>query len=298
MRSHRQSLIDLKLREFNWHRCPRLSILKDCVNLESFFLAGTGPGRDLIEIGKVLVWLKGCKRLRSLTFKDRIALFLMTPILYEPSIHLTSLEYEAAENYPIEDFKNFCLALANQTSLQSLRIKGKTRDQNELEDDGLMNSLSKLVNLTHLNLSKISDTFFDRHIIQIARSLPKLEVWCTSGYGLTDAIWGEIASLGSLRTLILRAATFFTVDGILDYVEELGYGNKGLSVSVIDPFLNSELRRDQWLIQERIAEMVEGEFEAFDDLIPRGDYWLEWFKSSVMLTSIEPETPRFDYSEE
>lgn len=266
LRCHRESLIDLKVIDINWQICPMLSILKDCVNLESFFLSGIGPDNDHydIEIGEVLAWLKGCKNLRSLTFREFMPLSLMIPILSGSSIHLTSLVFDASEDHFIGDFKNFYLALANQTSLQSLRIKGKASNHYEQEDDDLVIALCKLVNLTHLNLTKLSDSLDDRHIIEIARSLPKLEIWCTSGDELSDAIWSEIASMGSLRRLIIRAWTFFTAGGILDYVEKLGPGNKGLFVSIIDPFLSSEIRREKGLIQETFAELVGGEFEADD----------------------------------
>lgn len=130
----------------------------------------------------------------------------------------------------------FYQALANQTSLQSLWLRGgldpRSGDDNAEITDNLAESLSKLVNLTDLRLFEISGCFADRHIVHIASSLPKLEFWSTSGLLLSDVIWGEVACLRSLRTLHLRSMPRFTPDGIIDFLEKLGAGNKGLSLFV------------------------------------------------------------------
>lgn len=48
---------------------------------------------------------------------------------------------------------------------------------------------------------EISNFFDDRHIMQLARSLSKLEFGSTCGNGFIDAIWKAFSSLRSLWSL-------------------------------------------------------------------------------------------------
>lgn len=82
------------------------------------------------------------------------------------------------------------------------------------------------------------------------------------GCSLTDAIWNEVATLRSLRRLELEVLLMsFTVNGILDFIEKLGPGNKDLVLSVKDGNKNSEFSRaEQDLIQEMIAKKVQGSY--------------------------------------
>lgn len=207
---------------------------------------------------ETVAWLSGCKNLRILAFtKFFRAADLITPALSEKSIHLTSLEFEG----PVKHAKLFFTALANQTSLQSLWLRGEV-DESKLEVDILVESLSKLVNLRDLRLRDLPHSFSDRHIIQLASSLPELEVWSTNGFKLTDAIWGEVASLRSLRRLELGNSMNFTPDRILDFINTLGAGNKGLILSLKDADMKGELLlAEQECIQKMIAERIEGRAE-------------------------------------
>lgn len=156
-----------------------------------------------------------------------------------------------------------------------------------LEAEVLVKSLSSLVTLTELYLRETSDSFVDWHIVQLASSLPKLEVGSTSGYGLTDFIWDKVASLRSLRRLELVALTKFTGKGILDFIERLGPGNKGLVLSVRNVDMDSNLSwGEQDVIRERILEKVGGRFGF---TLGRGHHWYAFYKSSVTLTPLDPD---------
>lgn len=275
---HGESLIELKLNFIPQHALTKLSLLKDCTNLVSLSLVGNRLFATDLENSyndaflETVAWLKECKKLRTLAFAEiPSATALLIPILLENSIHLTSLECEC---FGLPDTKKFHQALANQTSLQTLWLKGDG-DVDEFtlgRPDVLVDSLSSLVNLTDLRLTEVSDAFDDQHIVQLANSLPKLEVWSTSGYRLTDAIWGAVASLKSLRRLDLNALTIFTAYGIVDFIDKLGTGNKGLVLAVMNADMDSELSpREQKLIETRIARKVEGRFEFG---MSRGNYWL------------------------
>lgn len=262
---HGESLIELKLDRLSLAAIRRLSLLNGCRNLVSLSLSQNW----LYELGIVrsdffretVAWLKECSKLRifvCLNIHDLTTLFLSTK-----SLHLTSLEYEGAcpvigQNRGI--YVRFHRALAKQTSLQKLYLKGGVI-KSGVDIDGLVNSLSKLVNLKDLRLEGISARFVDQHVVQLASSLLKLEVWSTCGYGLTDAVWGEFVSLRSLRRLELDNPTSLTADGILGFIEKLRPGNKGLILSMTTADLNSDLsREEQELIQEIIAKTVEGTF--------------------------------------
>lgn len=118
------------------------------------------------------------------------------------------------------------------------------------------------MNLTYLSLGAMSESMFDDHIMQLAGSLPKLQVWSTYACVLTDDIWDDVASLRSLRRLNLRALTGFTVDGILEFIEKLGAGNKGLVIYEMH-MAKKHSRKDRDLIQDMMAKKVQGKFKFY-----------------------------------
>lgn len=143
--------------------------------------------------------------------------------------------------------------------MQALWLQ-RVMDEYGLVTDVLVDSLSKLVNLKSLRLKEISESFTDRHIEQLTRSLPKLEILSIGGSKLTDAVWGDFATPKSLQRLDLGALTSFTATSILNFIEKLGPGNNGLLVTYPDNrrrILQAERRK----IQENIAYKVEGTFE-------------------------------------
>lgn len=270
---HGKSLIELQLHELNSSTTPILSLLKHCTNLVSLSLSGTGD--RLTDLDKshsngfleTVAWLKECKKLRTLACNMLFsAPALMTAIFSENSIQLTSLEYEGSIQWDNQKIhRAFHQALGNQTSLKKLWLNGDVVCD-ALDVDGLVESLSKLLNLTYLRLDEISTCFVDRHIVLLASSLPKLEVCLMcNGNGLTDAIWGEFATLRLLRRLEIDSLPSFTVDDILGFIEKLGPGNEGLVLSTTNADRENELFWDVWrqqdCIQEAIIKKVKGRFE-------------------------------------
>lgn len=261
---HGESLTDLRLDICDQSRLPipNLWLLKGCTNLVTLSLIALEPhNADLQVTRKMFAWLKKCTKLRILTFIGFCKPDWIAPILSEKSILLTSLEYEYSD---MRHAETLFQALANQSSLQSLQLTGYTRPC-PVEADVLMNSISKLVNLTHLHLERVCESMVDRHIVQLAGSLPKLEVWSGSAFGLTDAIWGGVASLKSLQGLHLFGLVRFTRDGILDFIEKLGPGNKGLILSGMYAWDLSW--DDRALIRETMVKKVQGRFEFMEALV-------------------------------
>lgn len=264
---HGESLNELSL---TLGKILKISLLTGCTNLVSVSLAAECT-TDL-AILETVAWLKKCEKLRSLTFKNFSGgAGWVAPIFLQNNIHLTSFKQNG---FAVQNPQTLYTALANQTSLQSLWLTGDAHEWSR-DPDLLTESLSKLVNLTYLCLRQLSDFFDDRHIIQLASKLTKLEVWSSSAEMLTDAIWGKVAALKSLRSLELGGSLRFTASGILDFIENLGPGNKGLRLSVtyVDSSPGPAWEHDipeveQILIHERIDKKVEGMFK-----MRTGNYW-------------------------
>lgn len=240
---HEGSLTELKLELGSKETLLNLALLKGCTNLVSLSLTGFTLYYTKLEMSRnnaireIFTWLLECKRLRKLASKSTNLPRWITPILVENGIHLTSLECGSSEmgGSPSE----FYQALASQTSLQSLWLKGHL-ERFAVKPAVMVKCLSKLVLLKDLRLEEISKSFMDQHIVQLAGSLPKLEGWSTHGLMLTDAIWSGVESLGSLQRLELRSSASFTASGILDLIYKLKHGNTGLVLRVIHEGQNSE----------------------------------------------------------
>lgn len=262
---HGDSLKELKLGSINASAMQSLNMLAGCTNLTTLLLTdATNRSVDLKNAHndvflEMVAWLTSCKKLRSVTFRNlRGSQDLLTPMLLENDIHLISLELKG---YAMADAGDFHQALANQPSLQELQLQG---DSDEVGDGvaTLVESLSHLVNLTDLRLQDVSDYFTDEVIGRLARSLPKLEGWWTSGWGVTDAIWRDVANLKWLRRLDMAATSRFTAHGILDFILNLGPGNKGLVLAIMMADVDCDLTEgEQTMIRETIAANIDGRFE-------------------------------------
>ncbi|KAI4127911.1 MAG: hypothetical protein LQ338_002996 [Usnochroma carphineum] len=262
---HRETLTELKLDYVNAEALQSLNLLAGCTNLRTLLLTdGTYRQVNLKDdhndvFLETIAWLRRCKKLRSVTIRSiRGGQDLVTPILLENDIHLNNLELKG---YIMADARDFHQALSNQPSLQELQLQG---DSDEAGDGVaiLVESLSQLSNLTDLRLQDVSDYFTDEVIGRLARSLPKLEGWWTSGWGVTDGIWRDVAKLKSLRRLDMAALSRFTANGILDFVLNLGPGNKGLVLAIMMADVDCDLsEEEQNTIRETMAARVDGRFE-------------------------------------
>lgn len=291
--SHGKSLVELRLNNLPAPTIQELWLLKDCTNLVSLSLAGRALCVIPVQIFhwnallKTVAWLKECKKLRILSVTNVLSAHALTAlILLENDIHLISLEYKGGDGFLESEM--FYKALSNCTSLQYLDLK-EDNEMKEEEADRVVESLSKLVNLTDLCLGEESYLLNDRQVARLARSLPKLENWSTGGYKLTDAIWSPLASLRSLRRVNLGIYSNFTAYGILDFLEKLGPGNKGLLLTVMyedpDPDDSGYSLQVQELIREQIAKNLK---EVFVFSVARGNYWHDRRNSSATLTHLGP----------
>lgn len=262
---HRKALTELKLNSLTAVQLESLNMLAGCTNLTTLLL--DGAGNDHVDLKhrhndvflETIAWLRSCKKLQSVTWRNfRGGHDFITPILLENDIRLKHLDLKG---YVMADARDFHQALFNQPSLQELQLQGDSDEAGEGVAI-LVESLSQLVNLTDLRLQDISDYFTDEIIGRLARSLPSLEGWYTSGWGVTDAIWPDVAKLQSLRRLDMAATSRFTSEGILDFILSLGPGNKGLVLAIMMADVDCDLtEEEQNMIREMIAAKVDGRFE-------------------------------------
>ena len=259
---HSTSLQELKLNNIKSEAMPSLSMLKGCTALTSLLLTEPVASTDLEHTQndvflEVISWLRECTQLHSITFQELLSgPAILTPILLENNINLVRLE---VRGYVPSRAKTFHQALAHHHSLRSVSLWG---DAEDCDIDTLVEALCQLRHLTDLHLSNLSDFFRDEHICKLARSLPNLEELFTSGWGITDAIWSELATLRFLRRLDINAWSMFTLEGILKYISDLGPGNGGLSLAIMMADPDSALsEEEQAFLREELASRAEGRFE-------------------------------------
>ena len=291
---HCKSLTELEIQNIRPEAIPSLSILQGCTSFTSLVLTEAIGNTDLESAHneaflRIVTWLRNCKNLRNITLRRFAnAAGILTPVLLENDIHLHRVD---VEGYVMKDSRSFHQALAHQQTLRYVLLKGDPDEIVRDDVDILVDSLSKLKQVTNLRLRDIGDYFSDEHICLLARNLPCLEEWATSGYGISDVIWEDIASLESLRRLDLSAMTRFSTDGILEYISRLGPGNKGLNLAVMMQEVEYPLSDEEIsIIKERIAAEVDG---RFDLQLIRGDFAVNAQKQTLTF-SLDPEISEFE----
>ncbi|MCJ1306670.1 hypothetical protein MMC25_000313 [Agyrium rufum] len=265
LQTHCTSLRELKLGQVSTEIMMAMPLLNTCKNLETLSLTAYSITYDFETaapntIDKLILWLKSCKKLTNITLKQiRHATTLVTPVLMDPEIRLSSLELEG---YKGRDAKDFHGALSNQTQLETLLLKGDSEDFLWDDMNFLVNSVSKLTTLTDLQLREISEGFMDSQVRPLVQPLSQLEELWISGYALTDAIFEDIKNLKQLRRLEILATSRFTVEGLLDYIEGLGSGNQGLILGIaVAEFEYSLSEEAESLVRESLFAKVEGRFD-------------------------------------
>ncbi|KAF7192298.1 hypothetical protein HII31_06330 [Pseudocercospora fuligena] len=272
LNSHGQSLESLKLCLAN-EDLPALGLLQGCTALESLALASTERNNpvDLKATQndaylEIIEWLSKCSSLKEIGFTDFVsAPDLLLPVLLNKDVALQKLQINANENtmYIVKDHHDFHQALSQQPGLRRLLLRADPDPVGSSDDiDTLMKAFCSLKELRELNLIRISDYFSNRHIADIADKLSNLEDLCIGGYGIDDGVFAKLAELRNLRSLTFNGITAFSVDGILDFIDRLGDGNRGLSLSVDAADPDTAIPQEsQEMIRDVIAQKLEGRFD-------------------------------------
>lgn len=265
LNTHSKSLKELRLCVSN-DSIPHLALLNGCTALESLYIESRHGNIDLASAHndvflELQTWLQNCQSLRSLTF-DQIqsASTLVTPVLLSPSIQLTHLTIDP---YIPKDNQLFHQALTHQrNTLQHLSLTGETEGMYRDDIDILVESLTKLTNLKELRLYLVQEVFHDEHLIPIFRALTLLDDIYITGMEIKDEVLDSVATLPYLKSVEFSGISKFTADGLLQFIERLGPGNKGirLMVDMADP---ETLLSDDTvnLIRETLLEKAGGRLE-------------------------------------
>ncbi|GAD93807.1 hypothetical protein ANI_1_2340024 [Paecilomyces variotii No. 5] len=261
--NHLNSLTELKLTSLQIEAIAELPSLKSPPALRVLALTDSAPAaRDekFYSIVKdVAEWICSCKSLRLLglrRFLDDPA--LLSQALNDDRLRLTKL---SVEGYTMQTSRAFHEALASQMSLQSLYLQGES---SEFPDDQaiLVQALGQLSNLRELELKDISENFTPDHVVTLTPYLPQLERLWISGHDFDDEVWNAFLGLPKLRVLIIHALSDFTAEGILDFISQLGPGNRGLHLSILNALSDASITEEaQTVIGETLAQNLGGTFD-------------------------------------
>ncbi|GAB7363141.1 hypothetical protein MBLNU230_g3427t2 [Neophaeotheca triangularis] len=247
-----------------------LGYLRGCTAIESLSIGSLRPSVDLKATQndvylEIVEWLRNCKSLADVKLENIVsAPDLLTPMLLESNIHLEELQIKATEGsmYLVKDHHDFHQSLANQPTLRRLLLRADPEAMSRDDIEKLMNAFCSLTELRELNLTRISDFFSDEHIKLLASHLPNLEELYIGGYGISDAVWGSLATLPELKTLTFSGLTNFTEEGIVAFIDQLDESNQGFALSVDMADTDSAIpQASQDSIREALSRKLEGRFE-------------------------------------
>ncbi|KAK4494039.1 hypothetical protein PRZ48_015226 [Zasmidium cellare] len=269
LNSHGKSLRSLKL-GLSDEGVQALALLQGCTAVETLALASFTPSVDLKATQndvflEIVEWLKNCRSLMDVSFYNFVsAPDLLLPVLLNKDISLQKLQVNATEGamYVVKDHHDFHQALSQQKGLRSLLLRADPDPVTRDDLDILMDAFCSLKDLRELRLTRISDYFSDEHIGLIAQQLPNLEDLYIGGYGVSDAVFTHLTNLQNLKVVTFSGVTSFTEGGIMDFVEKLGEGNYGLTLSVDNADPESAISPEsQDLIRDVIVTKLDGRFE-------------------------------------
>ena len=231
---HGGSLEDLKLYTSN-ESLSHLSMLQGCTALKQLRIEDIHGVVDLEATQndvflETVAWLRKCKDLRNVSFSNlQNGAAILTPVLLEHGIQLEHLDIDS---YVLKDHRTFHQALVHQqANLVELTLSGDTDGMFRDDLDILVDSLKQLKILRRLSLS-LFELLRDEHVIAILQGLTQLETIYISGLELNDVILPIIGELPNLRDVTLSGISKFSVDGLFDFISQLGPGNQGIRVTI------------------------------------------------------------------
>lgn len=247
-----------------------LGMMQNCTMIETLKLTETQPSHDLKEMQKdtldgMIDWLKQCTNLREVNLIDFVsAPDILAPVLSEEGIDLEDLQVIAKDDYMyvLREHQAFHAAIGLQTKLQSLFLKADPDPLEPTARNQLCDAVCELTDLRHLHLMRTSDYFQDDQLQLLGENLLKLEDLFIGGWLLSDSTLTTLSNLENLRSITFNGLSVFTANGLLDFIDRLGPGNRGLAISIdmasLDGALSSE---EQDLVRDTLATKVQGRFE-------------------------------------
>ncbi|PYI26403.1 RNI-like protein [Aspergillus indologenus CBS 114.80] len=260
--SHRQSLSELKLTSLTVDGIAQLPSLTALPSLRVLTLTDSVPSardeRFYTIVSQVAEWIGSCESLRQLEVRRFVDdPFLLSRTLTSEGVKLTSL---SLSRYSMAGSQAFHEALACQQTLRTLNLSGESSFSNR-DNEILVQALSQLSNLRELDLKDISDGFTQDHAMALTAFLPRLEKLWISGDFFDDTVFQAFTHLPKLESLVIPAFSKFTADGILDFISQLGPGNKGFNLSILNAVDSTLTEEAQLLISETLKANLDGSFD-------------------------------------
>ncbi|CAD6439359.1 8c6e0674-9b75-4862-9d27-81e8812c6163 [Sclerotinia trifoliorum] len=264
---HCGSLKSLKLQSLNSEAIKNLNILQSCTALEILDLEDSQHAVDLEATEndvflETVEWLGHCEKLRELVLNRIVcAPAILKQICLRNNIRLERLVVTGPS---LVNDTEFHRAISHQTELEVLELRGGSDEVFRVRDDidNLLTSICQLTKLKELTIVESFEYFSSNEIKRLARSLPLLEKFHFSGYGVGDEILPYLSNLHNLRDVSIAAISSFTLDGLLSYVSTLRDTNQGLVLSVMSQNSDQNLAPlEQQLVREGIIAKVDGKFD-------------------------------------
>ncbi|KAH1977713.1 hypothetical protein KXW18_003127 [Aspergillus fumigatus] len=208
-------------------------------------------------VSRVADWIGTCKALQHLELRRFVDdTYLLARILVAEDFKLLSL---SLTGYTMVGSRHFHRALGSQDSLLRLSLRGEGSEIPE-DNELLVQACCQLHNLHELELKDISDYFTPDHLMSLTPHLPHLEKLWIGGDLFNDDVWNAFLCLPKLRSLAIHALSEFTAQGILDFIAQLGPGNTGMSLMILNS-ITSLTEEAQSLIRDILKHNLDGTFD-------------------------------------
>ncbi|GES57424.1 hypothetical protein ATEIFO6365_0001071200 [Aspergillus terreus] len=257
------SLSELKLTSLTIETIAELGSLPGLPELKVLVLTDSSPVARTEEfysvVTKVADWIRSCRALTRLElrrFVDDPA--LLAQVLTDDKVRLSILYLEG---YTMAGSHTFHEALACQDALETLYLRGEP-SESPTDNELLVQAIQQLNKLRQLELKDISGWFTTDHVITLTPYLPHLERLWISGEHFSDDVWDAFLCLPKLQSLSIQAFSDFSAQGILDFISQLGPGNKGFSLSILNALSDKNLAEEaQTVIRETLKVSLDGSFD-------------------------------------
>ncbi|GAB1200106.1 hypothetical protein APSETT444_009473 [Aspergillus pseudonomiae] len=123
-------------------------------------------------------------------------------------------------------------ALHKHPSLRYLHLNGQGSDEPE-HNKSLIQGISQLPNLRGLKLEGVSSGFIMEDFMALTPHLPHLERLWIDGKYFCNRIWNALLCLPKLKGLTIAGRSAFKGKDILDFIDQLGPGNRGFRLSIL-----------------------------------------------------------------
>ncbi|KAL3435940.1 hypothetical protein BDV09DRAFT_166516 [Aspergillus tetrazonus] len=263
LRTQKDSLTELKLTSLNIETIRELASLVPLPKLEVLSLTDSAPAawdEPFYEtLHEVADWIGTCTKLKRLEVRRFMHdSRLLSKVLMNDNIHLTSLSFAG---FKLHEGFRFLYDLKNHRSLQYLYLRGEG-SPDPAQNNLLVESVGALHELRELELKDVSDFFTMEQAGELTMSLPSLERLWISGEAFNDSIWPAFSCLSQLKSLAIYALSNFTAGGVIEFISQLGPGNHGLSLSILNATSAVEFPDEmQVKIREILAGSLEGSFD-------------------------------------